>query len=126
MAGLRELAEADLSGILEDSVNGFGFAITVTNPAGDSEALTGFSTDIAQVIDPDTGQTVSGRFASVTLRLSTIVPLLGMPVAVSDATAKPWVVEFDDINGVAGKFKVAGTAPDRTLGIIVLRLEVYK
>lgn len=126
MAGLRALAEADLSGILENSETGFGFAITVTNPAEVSESLTGFSTDIGQVIDPDTGQTVSGRFASVVLRLSTVVPLLGMPVAVSDATAKPWIVELNDINGVAGKFKVAGTAPDRALGIIVLRLEVYK
>ena len=127
MAGLRELAEADLSGILEDSVNGFGFAITITNPAGASSPLTGFSNDIAQTIDPDTGQTVSGRFASATVRLSTVVAALGgLPVAVTDDAAKPWVVEFDDINGNAGKFKVAGTAPDRTLGIIVLRLEVYK
>ena len=127
MAGLREIAESDLSSILEDATNGFGYPITLTDPDGTAENLTGFSNDIAQTIDPDTGVTVSGRFASVTLRLSTIEGLFpSLPVGVSDAASKPWIVDFEDIGGTAHKFKVAGSAPDRTLGIVVLLLEVYK
>lgn len=127
MAGLREIAETDLSSILEDSTNGFGYPITLTDPDGVVEDLTGFSSDIAETIDPGTGQTVSGRFASATLRLSTIEALFSsLPVGISDAASKPWIVDFDDIGGTAHKFKVAGSAPDRTLGIIVLHLEVYK
>lgn len=123
---LRELAEQDLATTLED-VAGFGWPVTVTNPAGDSAALIGQSTDVAQIIDPDTGQAVSGRMASVALRASSLdAAALGRPVGVADAGVKPWIVEFDDINGASYKFKVAKTNPDRALGILVCILEPYE
>ena len=123
---LRDLAEQDLSATLEDAT-GFGWPITLTDPAGTSGALVGQSTDIAQIIDPDTGQAVSGRLASVALRVSSLTTAgLGLPVGIADAVSKPWIVEFDDINGVAFKFKVAKTNPDRALGIVVCILEPYE
>jgi len=126
--GLRAIAEADLGAILEDSVAGFGFPITVTDPAGTAAALTGFSDDIAQIIDPDTGQAVSGRLASAVIRISSIVaafPSSGLPEGIADASLKPWIVEFNDINGNPFKFKVAQSNPDRALGVISLLLELY-
>ena len=123
---LRELAESDLDVTIE-SAAGFGWPITVTNPAGTSAALTGQSNDVAQIIDPDTGQAVSGRLASVALRMSSLTTAgLGRPVGIADAGLKPWVVEFDDINGAAYKFKVARTNPDRALGVVVCILEPYE
>lgn len=125
---LRTLAEQDLSFILEDKVNGFGWDITVTNPAGlSSTDLVGSSTDISQVIDPDTGEVVSGRSASVALRISSLVAVFGndLPEGIADTSGKPWLVTFNDINGNPFTFKVQQSNPDRTIGIITLLLEFY-
>jgi hypothetical protein len=124
---LRQLAEADLGVILEDSATGFGWPISVTDPDGNVGSLTGFSDDIAQVIDPDTGQAVSGRLASVALRISSLaIAGLTLPRGIADTCSKPWVVEFNDINGNAFKFKVSQSNPDRALGLVTLLLELYE
>lgn len=126
--GLREIAEQDLGFILEGDAQGFRWPITVTDPDGNvSSGLYGFSDDIAQVIDPDTGQAVSGRLASVSLRISSLaLQGLGLPVGIVDASLKPWLVAFDDINGNAFTFKVQESNPDRTLGNVVCLLEFYE
>lgn len=124
---LRQLAETDLGLILEDSSTGFGWSITVTDPAGTVRTLTGFSDDIAQIIDPDTGLAVSGRLASAAIRISALTNVgLGLPVGIADAGSKPWVVEFNDINGNPYKFKVSQSNPDRALGLVTLLLELYQ
>lgn len=125
--GLRETAEADLAVILEDGTTGFGRPITVTDPSGTVGNLTGFSNDVAEVIDPDTGQAVSGRIASVALRISSLTTAgLGLPEGIADATSKPWQISFDDINGNPFTFKVQRSNPDRALGIVTCILELYK
>lgn len=124
--GLRELAERNLGAVLENSAYGFGWSITVTNPAGASAPLTGFSNDISQVVDPDTGQLVSGRSASVALRTSSLAAKgFVIPYGVADQSSKPWLVAFDDINGNPYTFKVRQADPDRTLGLVVAILEAY-
>ena len=128
--GLRAIAEQDLGNILEDSDYGFGWSIAVTAPDGvKDDTLIGFSNDIAQIIDPDTGQAVSGRLASAALRMSslqTAFPTQGLPKGVADENKKPWIVEFNDINGSAYKFKVQESSPDRALGMVICILEEYK
>lgn len=126
--GLRETMESDLGVILEDDVYGPAWLITVTDPAGNTPpAFKGYSNDISQLIDPDTGQAVSGRLASITLRISSLTTAgLGLPVGISNAVGKPWIVQFDDINGNPFKFKVSQSNPDRTLGIVTCLLELYK
>ena len=124
--GLRQIAESDLGLILEDTVTGFGYSITLTDPSGTVRPLTGFSDDISQIIDPDTGQAVSGRLASVALRISSIISAgLTLPKGIADAGIKPWLVQFDDINGNPYTFKVAQSNPDRALGLVTLLLELY-
>lgn len=121
------MAESDLGAILEDGVMGFGWPITVTSPGGISVPLTGFSDDISQVIDPDTGQAVSGRLASVALRISSLDTAgLGIPRGIADSASKPWAIEFSDINGNPFKFKVQQSNPDRALGLVTCILELYK
>lgn len=122
--GLREIAEADLGAILEDAVAGFGWPIVLTDPTGTTQALTGFSNDISQLIDPDTGQAVSGRLASVALRISSLAS--GLPEGIADATSKPWLVAFDDINGNPFTFKVVKSNPDRALGLVTCLVEFYE
>lgn len=122
---LRALAESDLGLIMEDADGGFGWAVTLTNPAGTSEPMTGLSTDISQMIDPETGMLITGRSATVSLRLSSIPVAMGEPEGVPDADAKPWTVEFNDIGGTSHLFKISSAQPDRAIGTIVLVLEVY-
>ena len=123
---LREQAETDLSAILSDGVTGFGWPITVTDPAGLSAPLTGFSNDIAQVIDPSTGQVVSGREVSVALSISALTAAgFTIPQGIVDSASKPWVVAFTDINGTPGTFKIRSSDPDRALGVVVCMLELY-
>jgi len=82
--------------------------------------------DIAQVIDPDTGQAVSGRLASVAIRIGALTAAgLSLPVGIVDAGSKPWVMEFNDINGNPFKFKVSQSNPDRALGLVACLLELY-
>ena len=125
--GLRELAERDLAVIVEDRDGGFGWDVVLTDPAGIEYPLVGLSTDIAQAIDPETGQLVTGRSAAVSVRISSLL-LAGaasLPRAVADKASKPWLVAFDDINGNPWVFKVQHASPDRALGVITLQLEAY-
>lgn len=127
--GLREIAETDLVITLEDPTFGAGWPITVTNPDGVKNCipLFGQSDDIAQVIDPDTGQAVSGRLASAVLRISSLTAAgLELPRGIADSGQKPWLIEFDDINGNPYVFKVSESNPDRALGIVVCLLELYQ
>lgn len=149
--GLRAQAEKDLKFILEDATYGFGWPITITNPSGESISLTGFSNDISQSIDPETGILVSGQSASCALRISTIYELggclvtecgeplslcgepqmeagnvkFGLPIGIADEDSNPWLATFADINGKSCTFKIQQTNPDRTLGIITCLLEDY-
>ncbi len=124
--GLRDRAEQDLAVILEDDVGGFGWPITITSPKGDVGDLIGSSNDIAQVIDPDTGVAVSGRSASIALRISSLLAQgLEIPRGIADGQSKAWIVDFKDINGQSYKFKVAKSNPDRGLGIVTCILEPY-
>ena len=124
---LRQLAEADLAFILEDSATGFGWSITVTDPSGTSHPLTGGSNDISQVVDPETGQVVSGRSASVALRISSLYAagFTSLPVGITDKSSKPWLMQFNDINGNSHTFKVIQSNPDRTVGMVTCILEAY-
>lgn len=124
---LRTLAEADLGHILTDGVYGFGWPITLINPAGQEARLTGFSDDISQIIDPDTGQAVSGRLATIALWITEIYQCdFELPVGVHDGAKKPWLSKFDDIHGRPYVFKVQQSNPDRALGLVVCQLEFYK
>lgn len=125
---LRDIAQTDLAYILEGDEAGFRWPVTITNPDGvsNTDPLFGLSNDIADLIDPDTGQAVSGRLATVVLRIQRLLDeSLGIPYGVSDPAIKPWVVMFNDINGISYQFKVRQANPDRTLGSITCYLEAW-
>lgn len=117
--GVREIAEQDLAVILEDREFGFGWDINVTDPAGLNDDFVGQSHDIAQSIDMETGQILSGRKAQVTLRISSLAAKgFTLPEGILEKTKKPWIIRFDDINGNPYNFKVKESKPDRTLGVV--------
>jgi hypothetical protein len=123
---LRVTAEKDLAHILENDTAGFRWSIAVTDPNSVQVEMFGFSNDIAAMIDPETGLLVQGRTASVALRVQSLLDnFAAIPVGVHDRNSKPWLVAFDDINGQSYTFKVFGTNPDRSLGLITCTLEPY-
>ncbi len=117
---LRQQAEADLAFILENT-DDFGWDITLVSPSGVSSQLVGMSNDIGTVLDPQTGMMVSGRDVSVALRMSSLPA--GLPMGV--LSGKPWTVTFKDPSLNSYTFRVNRTLPDRTLGIIILKLDLY-
>lgn len=124
--GLREQIAADTKAILEDQASGFGYPITLTDPLGNTADLVGFSNDISQVIDPDTGTAVSGRAVECTLAIKSITDAgLSLPQGIANVDEKPWTVSFTDINGNAGTFKVFESVPDRAMGTVILALELW-
>lgn len=120
--GLREQAALDAQAILQDSAMGFGWPLLLTSPLGTTTQLTGYTTDVAQTIDPETGQAVAGRRASVAVSLKSLPE---MPRAEASQLRKPWTVTYADSEGVTGKWKVIEVLPDRALSVVVLLLESY-
>lgn len=109
-----------------DTVGGFGWSISVTNPNGVTAVLTGLSTDVHTSIDPETGVAVAGRRASVSLvRAHLATGGLGQPRGIGERNAKPWLVTFLDIDGASHVFKVVEALPDRTIGNVVCLLDAY-
>lgn len=97
---------------LEDP-EAFGWSFTLTNPLGESQEITGQARHINMLIDMDTGADVQQEQASVTPRLSTIT--IGEP-------KKNWLVTVKDTAGNEYECYVVLAIPDRTFGIIVLKL----
>ncbi len=125
--GLRQEIRHHANIILTDETHGFAWPLVVTDPNSISAKLTGFSTDIADLIDPETGQAISGRQAEVTIAFDSLAAVFGgrHPAYVASEDGKPWTVRFEDIEGVSHIFKVLRSAPDRTTGVILLYLEAY-
>jgi hypothetical protein len=121
--GLRAQAAIDAKAILEDSASGFGWPLTLTSPAGVVSMHTGFATDVAESVDPETGMLVTGRRASVAISLLSLAEL---PTAVADSAKRPWIVTFADTQLVASTWKVVEVRPDRALAVVVLLLETYR
>lgn len=122
--GLREQAEADLATLVED-LDGFGWPVTLTSPAGAPTSLVALTGDIAALLDPETGEAVLGRTISATLRVSSL-PAGPIPRGVAELGEKPWRVTFLDLQGATIETRVTDTRPDYTLGVLVCRLEVYQ
>lgn len=97
---------------LEDQ-EAFGWEFTLTNPLGQSQTLTGQYRHINMLIDMETGTDVQQEQASITARLSTIT--IGEPV-------KGWRVTVSDTGGNEYQCHVVEAMPDRTFGIVVLKL----
>ena len=97
---------------LEDP-EAFGWTFTLTNPLGESQTITGQARHINMLIDMETGMDVQQEQASVAPRLSSIT--IGEP-------QKDWLVKVTDTAGNEYDCYVVLAIPDRTMGLIVLKL----
>lgn len=124
MPGLRDQAERDLGSILE-APGDWGVPLVLTDPANftGTKQLYGRTGDVGMYLDPDTGVTVTGRYATATVRLSTLTAngFTSVPRAIADATSKPWRVTYDGLVR-----KVKASQPDYTAGVVMMILESYE
>ena len=105
--------EEFLARSLEDP-DAFGWSIALTNLLGASQTVNGQVRHINLMIDMDTGSDVQQEQASATVRLSTLT--IGEP-------EKNWLVTITDTNDNSYDCYVAEAIPDRTFGIIILKLK---
>lgn len=118
---LHQLAESDLAFTLE----GDGQTVTLTNPDGVSAQLKAISNDISLIIDPDTGVPVSGRNANVAFRIASLRAAgFELPKGIEDGASVPWLVQYVTVTGDQITTKVMASNPDRSIGLITLRLEL--
>jgi tetrahydromethanopterin S-methyltransferase subunit B len=123
--GLREIAHQDLQSIFADA-SGFVWPCVITSPDSVSVDFDCRSNDIHLSIDTGTGDTVTGRQATVVVLVSDLIDSNFQTISgVANSSIKPWVVVFDSINGISGTYKVAETYPDHALGLMVMLLEDY-
>lgn len=121
--GLREVATRDLNKFLDID---FSYPISLIDPNGITANIAGYTNDIAQVIDANTGEIISGRLASIAISINDIYDAgMNLPTNIQDSDSKPWRVIFEDLNGNTYNFKVTASNPDRALGIITCELEQY-
>ena len=124
--GLRQEIRQHAHQFLTDTEHGFAWPLVVTTPDGRSVRVAGFSTDIADLIDPETGQAISGRQAEVTISFDELqCAAMAHPAYIADGAGKPWTVKFDDAECKPHTFKVMRSSPDRTVGLLLLCLEAY-
>jgi len=120
---LRDIATEDLNIFLSED---FAWPITITDPDGTILNTTGYTNDIAQTIDPDTGQIVSGRVASIAISIRELEKAgLSIPINIVDETTKPWRIAFEDVELNQYTFKVISSNPDLGLGLVTCNLELY-
>ena len=113
---IRDIAENDLSFILEDSVNGFGIEFKLVSPDQTEYNLTGSYTDIGFFIDPQTGVGVDGSYQEIVFRISSFVSQGGTVYPDRDL----WHIENVKVNGikVIESYGIASVQTDKTLGVI--------
>ena len=123
---LRSQAAIDMKSILEDVDGGFAQLIRVTSPELETITLSGIYREIDHAIDPQTGELVSSRTASVVLS-SVSLAAAGMSAIrnVPDESMRPWVIELTDASGTLRTYKVSDTPTDE-LGAVTCLLEAYK
>ncbi len=125
---LVDQAALDLATTLS-SPQDFGVPFTLTDPDGftGTEQLYGAAGDIGALIDPDTGQGVSGRHGYLAVAQSALLAagFTDIPQGIEDLNSLPWVVGFQGIGFALQKYKVKTSMPDRKLPIILMELEFW-
>ena len=113
---------------LETFLTAEGRDITFIDPHGVSAVIKAIWRDIHLAVDPDTGQAVSARQASVftTEQRLRDAGLNGIPTGVSERTSAPWIARVTDTGGAERTYKVSERLPDAGFGAVLLNLEAHQ
>lgn len=114
----REIMQSDI---------GASWDCTVISPAGISAPFLCRVADISQQVNATSDEIAMGRQIVISIVTQDLIDAGFSDVrGIEHSSEKPWKVYTDDINGVSGTYKVTESNPDRSIGNMVLWLEVIK
>ena len=124
---LLDRVQKDSQRILNSEKFGFSTPLVLTDPSETAHDLKGIVSVIHNLIDPDTGQPVSGFLATVSLNALDLRDKgIDMPEGEMDSNSKPWKVQTTVVGGVQISTKVTRVAQDETNGNILIDLGNYE
>jgi len=124
---LLDRVQKDAQRIMNSQRCGFGSPIILTDPDSVAYNLTGIVSVIHNLIDPDTGQPVSGFLATVSLNALDLQDKgIELPYGEMSMDRRPWTVETTVVGGATLLTKVVRVAPDETNGNILIDLGNYE
>lgn len=124
--GLLERMRKDAQKIMNSDKFGFSTDITLVEPDGTEHSFKSIISVIHNLIDPDTGQPVSGYLATASINRLDLNDLgLTLPEGESSELERPWLVRETNIDGVVVTYKLVRAAPDEANGNILCDLGSY-
>jgi hypothetical protein len=116
---INDIAEEDLSFIIEDKENGTGVDLLLYDEDSNEYPVVAIVNDIGYFIDPATGVGVVGRTVEATVRISSLSALSN-----DDPPSVDWMAKYTDKSGETWNMGVASPPRvDRTLGIYLITFE---
>ncbi|AUR81979.1 hypothetical protein NVP1017O_10 [Vibrio phage 1.017.O._10N.286.55.C11] len=123
---LLQRIQKDSQRIMNSTRFGVSIDIVLLDPAQVEYPLKSIVTVIHNLVDPDTGQPVSGYLATASInRLDLNALGIALPEGVSDELQRPWTVRETNIDGVVVTYKITRAAPDEANGNILCDLGSY-
>jgi VCBS repeat-containing protein len=124
---LIKRVQKDAQAIINSDRFGFSYALTLTDQASIEHKLKGIMSIIHNLVDPDTGQPVSGFLATVSINAADLFAKnIKIPVGEMSSAARPWLVSYIDQFLRVIEMKLVRSAPDLTNGNIICDLEHYQ
>lgn len=123
---LLQRIQKDSQRIMNSTRFGVSIDIVLLDPAQVEYPLKSIVTVIHNLVDPDTGQPVSGYLATASInRLDLNALGITLPEGVSDERERPWTIRYTNIDGVEITNKITRAAPDEANGNILCDLGSY-
>jgi hypothetical protein len=123
---LLQRLQKDSQRIMNSSKFGFSTDIVLIDPNDVEYPLKSILTVIHNLIDPDTGQPVSGYLATASINRLDLNELgITLPEGVSNELERPWTIRYTNIDNVVITNKITRAAPDEANGNILCDLGSY-
>ena len=124
---LLDRVQADAQTIMNSTRMGFSSAVTLTDPDSNEYSINGIVSIIHNLIDPDTGQPVSGFLATISINAKDLNDLdIDVPEGEMSESSRPWLITHTDQFDTEQTMKISRSAPDETVGNILCDLVAYE
>ncbi|AUR94068.1 hypothetical protein NVP1191O_09 [Vibrio phage 1.191.O._10N.286.52.B4] len=123
---LLDRVRKDSTRIMNSERYGTGTDVVLTDSDGIEYPMKAIVAVVHNLVDPDTGQPVSGYLATASLNRDNIPENKRSALeGVSDELQRPWTVRETNIDGVVVTYKITRAAPDEANGNILCDLGSY-
>jgi len=119
--------QKDAQKIMNSERSGFSIDVTLTLPDATEYTIKAIMSIIHNLIDPDTGQPVSGFFATASINSLDLLGLgVDLPEGEMDSYKRPWTITAVNVLGNSQLMKITRVSPDETNGNILCELGTYE